>query len=279
MNRFLLLIAGLMFINLGIYAQEILLAGWTFPGQSAVADTGIVANLSAEVMTMGGTSDIEFKNGLETKAAQASGWSNGMDSKAWLIEITTLGYNNLTLSSVQQSGGNDPGPKDYKLQCSIEADVWIDIAGGIITVENDWTTSAVENLYLPEACSDVESLKIRWVMFSNEASGGSGIVLETGKDKIDNIFIMGDVMNTIPEQTATILHLYPNPTSGMINIYAHSNIEAIQLISLAGQVIRSQDFNHRFTNIDLSDLAEGTYFMQTKIKGEENLKTNKIIVR
>jgi hypothetical protein len=279
MNKLLRLMAGLIILNLHVYSQEIVIVGWTFPGQSAIADTGITTNLTAEVITMGGTSDIEFKNGLETKAAQASGWNEGMDSKAWLIEITTLGYNNLTLSSVQQSGGNDPGPKDYKLQYSIEADVWVDIAGGTITVENDWTTSAVDNLPLPEACHDVELLKLRWVMASNEASGGSGTVLETGKDKIDNIFIRGDVINAIHEPTVPSLQIYPNPTSGVINISTESDIEAIQLISLDGQLVKKMKINQGFINIDLSELGKGIYFIQTRIKGVEALQIDRIIVQ
>jgi len=65
-----------------------------------------------EIFTMGGTSGIEFKNGLDTKAAQVTEWDNGMDVKAWVIEISTENFENLTISSIQQSGGNDPGPKD-----------------------------------------------------------------------------------------------------------------------------------------------------------------------
>ena len=86
-------------------------------------------------------------------------------------------------------------------------------------------------------------------------------------------------MNAIPEQTAPILQVYPNPTSGMIKVYANINIEAIQLISLAGQVVRHLGINQGFINIDLSVLAEGTYFIQTKMKGEESWQIDKIIVR
>ena len=112
MNKLILLITGLIIVNFSLNAQQIVIAGWTFPDNSAVADTGITDNLEAEVMTMGGTSEIQFKNGLETKAAQASEWDNGMNTKAWYVEITTTGYENLSISSVQQSGGTDPGPKD-----------------------------------------------------------------------------------------------------------------------------------------------------------------------
>lgn len=278
MNKILLLFSTLIIFNIGVNAQEILIAGWSFPEQSAAANEGTEGNIGTEIYTMGGTSDIQFKNGIESKAAQVTGWDNGMDTKAWVIEITTLGYENLTISSLQQSGGNEPGPKDYKLQYSVEADVWVDIPDGVITVENDWTTSAVENLPLPEACYDVELLKIRWVMSSNEASAGTGTVLESGKDKIDNIVIMGDMENAIDEQSMIVLNVYPNPTSGLVTINAERNIETIQLISLSGQMVKTLSFNSPFVNFNLSDLPRGTYFLQTKVSGSDILKRNMLVL-
>jgi len=120
MKRFTLIIV-IIFMMIGfVHTQNEVIVGWTFPGNSAVADTGINVNLEKEIYTIGGTSEIEFKNGFETKAVQASGWEDGMDSKAWVVSFSTQGYSDLIISSMQSSGGNDPGPKDFKLQYSIE---------------------------------------------------------------------------------------------------------------------------------------------------------------
>jgi len=184
MKIFKVLLCGFVFMSLGLNAQEIVIVGWTFPGSSAVADTGLIINLENEVTTMGGTSDIEFKNGFETKAAQATKWHNGLDTKAWLVHLSTEGYENLTISSLQSSGGNDPGPKYLKAQYSLaNSEVWIDIENGAITVENDWESGVLENVPLPENCYDQSQLMIRWLMASNEASGAGGDVLESGNQK------------------------------------------------------------------------------------------------
>ncbi len=279
MNKFTLLIASLFFFNLGINAQEIVVAGWTFPNQSAEADTGVGMNNDAEIFTIGGTSEIEFKNGLETKAAQASAWNDGMDLKAWVIEISTSNFQNLSISSIQQSGGNDPGPKDFILQYSVEPDVWVNITDGVITVENDWTTSAVENLPLPEACNDMELIKIRWLMASNEASGSGGAVLETGKSKIDNIFVRGELINGINNLALeNQINVYPNPTDGLINLETVYNIEKIQVLSVLGQVEKNFKFNARNENIDLMDLPGGNYFLKIKIAEESKIVMKKITI-
>jgi len=61
MKKIKLLFTGLMLFSFYSNAQDIVIAGWTFPGSSAVADTGLTVNLENEISTMGGTSDIEFK--------------------------------------------------------------------------------------------------------------------------------------------------------------------------------------------------------------------------
>lgn len=279
MKNFTLLLAALILIGMFANSQEIVVVGWTFPGSSAESDTGAVVNMGREIATSGGTSEIDFKNGLESKAAQVTGWDDGMDVKAWVIEISTTNFENLTISSVQQSGGNDPGPKDYKLQYSIESDNWADIPDGAILCENDWTTSAVENLALPSECNNVELLKIRWIMASNEASGSGGSVAETGKNKIDNIFIKGEVINAINDYTRLkTVNIFPNPTSGIVNIESNDEIEMIQVYNTYGSLVRTIELNRAEVQFDFTGLPKGSYFLKVKFRDSKSLVINKIVI-
>lgn len=64
------------------------------------------------------------------------------------------------------------------------------------------------------------------------------------------------------------ISVYPNPTTGTINIKASEEISSISIFSVAGaKVIETVD-----TTIDLSDLASGTYFVKVN-----NLKAIRII--
>jgi len=98
----------ILFLGISVAQSQVLLARWTFPTGNAsdsIADGGIAANLNKAIHTEGGTSAIDFsKNGYTTKAAQATGWDNGADLKCWIVEITTANYENLKISSRQQSG-------------------------------------------------------------------------------------------------------------------------------------------------------------------------------
>ncbi len=275
-----LLFSGLILINLSLYSQDIVLAGWTFPGSSALADTGLVMNLENEIITLGGTSEIEFKNGFETKAAQASEWNDGMDIKAWVVYLSTVGYDNLTLSSLQSSGGNDPGPKDFKIQYSVDEGLsWMNIENGEISVENDWETGVLDNLPLPENCFDQNQLQIRWLMASNEASGNGGNVLESGKSKIDEIYIRGVKISAIVEFHSNVqLDIFPNPANNYVDIQSESIIQSIIISEITGKILLQKEACAFTERIDISGLSKGTYFITIKYKESQNLSCHKLVI-
>jgi hypothetical protein len=243
------LLAGMAF------SQEHMVAGWTFPSDGLAADTGVSANLTQEIITVGGTAAIELKNGFTTKAAQASGWNDGMDQKGWVVTLSTEGFMNLTVSSRQQSGGNDPGPKFFKLQYSQDGGgSWTDLLGGDITVENDWETSFVDQLALPEACDDLEQLMLRWLMASNEASGAGGNVLEDGKSKIDEIFVRGDLINSVEEAATPGIQLQPSTGGGKVAIRAPEMISTVYVHSVTGKLLLKETVHAAGVVIDLGGM-------------------------
>jgi hypothetical protein len=279
MKKFTLLFTSLIWVCMLANSQEIVVAGWTFPGNSAESDTGSMANLGNEIITMGGTSAIEFKNGLETKAAQASAWNDGMDLKCWVVELNTQGYENLTITSRQQSGGTDPGPKDFKLQYSLGSEVWVDVPGGAITVENDWTTSFVDDLPLPAECNDWETLWVRWIMTSNEASGAGGPVLEIGKSKIDDIYVKGEMISGIVDSRIPNVKVGPNPAFDLISIISDSEITEVSLIDIFGRIKTQVYPSASRVTINTKGLTKGVYIALVKNRGTENQHQQKILVR
>jgi len=243
-------------------SSQTLLVEWTFPDNSAdeIADDGIPDNLDKIIFTEGGTSAIQYKNGLETKAAQATDWDNGIYTKGWVISLVTTGYADLKLNSIQQSGGNDPGPKDWIIQYKIgTAGNWTDVTGNEYFVQNDWTSGAIVDLALPQDCDNQPLVFIRWLVTTNVASDSS-VLLNTGKSKIDNISIFG-----VPSQSVQsidynkIVNVYPNPAIDYLSISNTRNISSVKIINQFGaEVINSGLENDR---IEVSGLASGIYFL------------------
>lgn len=268
-----------LLISVAAFSQSELLVGWTFPGNSLVADTGLNLILENEITTIGGTSAIEMKNGYTTMAPQVTGWDSGMETKAWLVKIKSTGYNNLTVSSRQQSGGNDPGPAAYKIQFSIDnGSSWSEVIGGEIAVENDWTTSYVNSLALPADCDDRNEFWIRWVMALNVASGNGGAVTAEGKSKIDNIFIHGDKINGLNYRSQTRFVIFPNPSTEFVKISSEDILTHIQIADISGKTIYQVDLKSKQQIIDISRLPKGYYLISIQNIKSKNIGTQKLLV-
>ena len=270
MKKITSLFISLLFAGVFAHAQ-VLIVKWTFPTGNmtdSIADGGLPVNLDKAIHTEGGTSAIDFsKNGNTTKAAQATGWDNGSLLKCWVVKLNTQTYDNLKLSSKMQSGGNNPGPKDYKVQYRVGATGdWADVPGTTIVTANDWGTGKLDSVLLPSACNNVSSLYLRWIMTSNNNSSG-GTVASTGIDKIDDIYVYGKQINTaVREGKAEVsCSVTPNPSHGRFTVESPESISTVTVFSNGGKCIYSQNSVHaKSINLKLDSIAHGTYFLKIK---------------
>ena len=100
---FVVLILGGLLISNNVRADvsTVTLVGWDFPDNIAdeIADSGISINLSKTIESEGTKTIIYSVDGDSTKSASATGWDLGANTKYWMIEFNSLGYDNLKLSS------------------------------------------------------------------------------------------------------------------------------------------------------------------------------------
>ncbi len=64
---------------------------------------------------------------------------------------------------------------------------------------------------------------------------------------------------------------YPNPTSSTLNITYSKVISEIQVTNMLGQVIMTKKTNEMDVQVDLSTLAEATYFVKVTSEGKEKI--------
>lgn len=271
---FTILSFGLLF-NLASFSQNDTLVMWTFPsGELAdtLPDIHNEANTNSFVFTEG-ASEITMKNGLTTKAAQATEWQDGADAKSWQIKMNTTAYQSLELSVKLTAGGSNPGPRDFKTQYRVGVDgVWVDIEGGELTVLNDWTTGVINDLSLPVDCEDASELFIRFVMTSNISADGTD-VLSTGTSKIEDILIKGNLISGLNIVQDVERKLFPNPSKGTFIIESNSVFKSIIIYSATGQIVFSKFAESTQEEINLN-VPNGIYFVEI-----ENMQNKKAINR
>ena len=90
---------------------------------------------------------------------------------------------------------------------------------------------------------------------------GVTVTVTLGNDEFDNLHFM----------------YYPNPTSSIVTISYSRNITQVTLINLLGQTIMTQKTDSTEVQVDLSRLAEATYFV--KVSSGDKEKVIKVIKR
>jgi hypothetical protein len=280
MKRLLLIAISTLCLTTFSHSQT-LLAKWTFPtgtNTDSLADGGISANLTKGIHTEGGTSAIDFsKNGASTKAAQATGWDNGANAKCWVVQVTTSGFDQLTISSKQQSGGNNPGPRDWKVQYRIGlTGAWTDIPSTTLTVLNDWTTGILASVILPDACKNQDAVFFRWIMTSNTGSDG-GTVAASGIDKIDDIYFYGMPMTGIEKRSVQpVVSIFPNPATDRLEVSSVSSIQRIEIFTGNGSLVLSKEVTMQKNFVlPVSGLCSGNYVVN--VWSDNNVVTLKFV--
>lgn len=252
----------MMLFGISVFAQEVLVE-WNFPDESAdaIADGGIQQNLDKEISTMGGTSALDYKNGATTKAAQASGWDNGAGVKYWQIVFSTEIYGDVRLSSKITSGGNDPGPRDFRVDYKIGEDgEWAEVPNSTFITANDWTTGVLENLPLPEVCNNQPLVYLRWIMTSDTSSAGV-LVEPNGKLKIDDVVVTGTDTSGLGDETTMSVAAYPNPFTESVTLQNFEGTMICRIFDLTGRIVFNGEVNAA-TRISLQRLQSGIYTLQ-----------------
>ena len=68
---------------------------------------------------------------------------------------------------------------------------------------------------------------------------------------------------------------YPNPVQHTLSIRNTSNIDEVEIISVSGKSVLTKKINTDHSEIDLSNVASGFYFL--KVRAEGKVKTIKIV--
>ncbi len=96
-----------------------------------------------------------------------------------------------------------------------------------------------------------------------------------GSYQIEIEVIRQGVTTGLDENAASQVLVYPNPANNAINI-VHDGYDQISLVNINGQVIQSSSTTQNITNMDLSAVSAGVYFIQ--LRNNNNVVNKRIEV-
>lgn len=113
----------------------------------------------------------------------STGWNT--DPAYWLLELDTTGYEDLTLSASMK--GSNTGPRDFKLEYSVDGTTWKAVAGSeaVLTAT---LAEVYKNVSLPSEISDRSTAYLRILKAGNTSING-GTVAGGGTCYLGNIII------------------------------------------------------------------------------------------
>ncbi|WP_284037023.1 metallophosphoesterase [Neobacillus sp. 114] len=143
-------------------------------------DNALFSNSQGAVPTIGSYAD--------TDSVYLGKWAGGMDGKYWQVELSTKGYEQLTVTGKVSS--SPQGPRDFKVIYSTDGDNWKDIENSSYSTTTSY--SPLNTLALPEEIQDKDKVFLRWIMTSNyKVNGDDGTTAMAGNTRINDIVIQG----------------------------------------------------------------------------------------
>ena len=270
------------------------IVGWDFKAKTQTASSGIPANLSQQITREAGYAGVYDYSVVGVQGAgdfscSTTNWDNGVNTKYWLINFTTTGYNNLKLSSIQRASGG--GPAYFVVQYRIgNAGVWTNLTS--VVDSTDWVKGTISNMSLPMVCDNQNLVQLRWMVVSNTSVLNTPVT-STYSNRIDEITVVGDVMpvggtpfkgNTGINNTALTekISVSPNPTSSLLTVdvsLEKPEILYLQLLDTNGRSVfewylMSETTQHH-KELDLSVYTEGVYFLV--VKSASQTSTTKVL--
>lgn len=120
--------------------------------------------------------------------------------------------------------------------------------------DDEWRTETVDLMPLATGgdVSTLNSVLLRFVF----TSGYGNVVW------LDNVRVVEGV--GIEDVALESLEIYPNPTTGVLNINSSEEIDQVQILNLQGQLIRAENGNVKM--ISMTDLSSGIYMLKVIAK-------------
>lgn len=111
--------------------------------------------------------------------------------------VSTEGYENITFSA--KLGGTNKGPKNWKLQYSLDGSTFTDIENAAYSITaNKTMETAFNDISLPADCDNQSTVYIRMIVTQNLSIGGSTILNQmSGDAAVNNIKVCGASLSVV----------------------------------------------------------------------------------
>jgi 2',3'-cyclic-nucleotide 2'-phosphodiesterase (5'-nucleotidase family) len=215
-----------------------------------VVTSGTTANLDKTLSVTGPSISATYVGGPTTgiQVPNATPWTG--TPSFWKVAVSTKGYENITLSSKQY--GSSTGPRDFKVQYSLDDTIWLDVAGANVTVASNWTSGVLADVALPSEANNQDVIYVRWLKSSETSIGGAAIG-SGGTNRMGLIEFKGSEIPSAPQPD-------PDAVPGQGKLVLGDKPLANIAFALKNTATNQwYDFTSDANGVFTHNLADGTY--------------------
>jgi hypothetical protein len=132
----------------------------------------------------------------------------------------------------------------------------------------------------PTALEGTTRMRVQMVYQGFGAAALPGVcgTYQSGETE-DYCVIIKRAFLSIDDENQIELNIYPNPSSGVLNVYSNSDQDInIQIISLSGQIILEGSMSSSFLTLDVNELSDGVYLFYATTTNGAVVQVQKLII-
>lgn len=171
-------------------------------------------------------------------------------------EANKFGFEATAESSTGTKVGTfTPGPMSLNKLCNNNKAVTHTLAGTVPLAPGEGTS-----WFFTWTAPETTTGTITFYAAVNAANGNNA---NTGDHIHLSSFSVSPAVGISENDIEQSFRVYPNPTTGLVNISSIENLDKIEVLNLHGQLVYSQDAGEQNTKLDLTDLQKGIYFIRS----------------
>jgi hypothetical protein len=200
-------------------------------------------------------------------------WNNSATSAA--ITVTATSSNN-SYTVIGTNSVNCPGTAN--IQLNVRNSPTVNVVGNLNICRGETTTltasgAAVYNWVSISTFNQSNPVALAPTANTTYSLQGTD---SFGCTSVSQIVVNVDECTGLNSNTLGSLSVYPNPTNGMVTVTSSAPIQNVQLIDVTGRIVLAQDgVNASATDLNISHLAAGVYYIQVNAAGTNVIKVIK----
>ncbi len=286
MKKILFILVLVIFASITVSAQQDTLVTFKFKVKKDSSHTYGSAFNAVNLMLRDAsyTDTLRYVGGVDGNpptdySLSSVNWDNGADTKYYYTSFSSSAHINVLVSSKQKS--SNTGPRDFKLQYKVGASgTWTDVPSGAVLCANDnFVSGTLTNIALPSDCNNQPDISLRWIMTSN-TSANAGTVAAAGTSRIDNVFIIADLITGVDDNSfRSAVSIYPNPSNGLFTINnTPDQLLTVEVFDMLGNSVYKTKSSAKDIKVDMGSTSKGIYFVEITNPNGSKL-TKKMVVK